>query len=111
MDESSIDRASEPRWGTGQVVQRRESGYYYHVVNRYLDIDTGQVLYRVACPTHTKYEHIREPAAREKYRSAGFRLPVGVKPASVFGHRVEGILYGYNEQPHTPIADGRERRI
>lgn len=104
----SRDRSGDedPRWGQGQVVQRRRTDYYYHVVNRYRDIDDGHVLYRLTSPTHTGYEYIREEDAIHEYESAGFRLPTSVKPAAVFGHRVEGILYGYNERPHEPVTDG-----
>jgi len=91
-----------PRWGRGQIVQRHRSGYYYHVVNRYVESDAQTILYRLAGPTHTQYEYIREADAVIEYSSAGFRLPVGVKPATAFGRRVEGILYGYNQRPHTP---------
>jgi len=99
----TLNDSDSPRWGRGQVVQRNRSGYYHHVVNRYIDADFDHVLYRIASPTHTGYDYIREEDAIYEYTNAGFRLPVGVKPASVFGHRVEGILYGYNERPHEPV--------
>lgn len=92
-----------PRWGEGQVVQCKRTKWYHHVVGRYVDADDGHVLYRIACPTHTDYEYIREEDAIYEYESAGFRLPTAVKPASVFGTRVEGILYGYKDTPHTPV--------
>jgi len=100
------DGNERSQWGLGQVVQSRRTGYYHHVMNRYIDADDRHVLYRIACPTHTRYDYIREVDAVHEYRNSGFRLPVGVKPASAFGHRVEGILYGYNERPHDPVPDG-----
>lgn len=99
------DRTRVAQWGPGQVVQRLRSGYYYHVVSRYEELDDGHVLYRLASPTHTGYDYIREEDAIHEYQSAGFRLPTAIKPASVFGHRVEGVLYGYNERPHTPVRE------
>jgi hypothetical protein len=86
-----------PRWGPGQLVQSNQSNSYYHVLNRYEDVDDGHVAYRIAGPTHTVYDWVREEDAIAEYDCTGIRLPTGVKPASVFGKRVGGMLLGYNE--------------
>lgn len=95
--ESTEPKRRTPRWGPGQIVQSNQSNYYYHVLNRYQDVEDGHVVYRISGPTHTVYEHIREEDAIVEYENTGIRIPTGVKPASVFGKRVDGMLVGHNE--------------
>jgi len=104
-EERAEHNAATPRWGRGQVVQRRDSGWYWHVVARLVDVDSGRVRYEIADPTHTRYEMYREEDAVVEFENAGFRLSPGMKPAAVFGKRVEGILYGYNDEPHQPVEE------
>ncbi|MFC6770302.1 hypothetical protein ACFQDD_01970 [Halorubrum pallidum] len=99
-----------PRWGPGLVVLRHETGWYHHIVSRYVDVDDGTVLYEIADSTHTRQQYVPEREAVRNYESAGFRLPPAVKPAEAFGERVEGILYGYKDRPHVPV-EGKETPI
>lgn len=100
----------DPKWGPGQVVLRHKTAWYHHVVSRYVDVDDGSVLYEIAGPTHTGSKFIPEREAIHDYQSAGFRIPPEVKPATVFGTEVEGILYGYKDEPHVPV-EGKETPI
>lgn len=84
------------RYGRGAVIQKeRDAHRYYHIVNRYRDIDTGEVKYRYWDATHTHDYHALAEDLHAEFRPAGFSLPAGVKPAAVFGGRIDGLLVGW----------------
>jgi len=93
----SEERRATPRLGPGQLVQRKKTGCYWHVVSRYVDLDDGHVSYRIANPTHSQDLRYSETDVHADFENTGIRLPVDVKPAAVFGERIDGRLRGKNE--------------
>jgi len=96
-EDDARQSAATPRLARGQLVQRKKTGTYWHVVNRYREVDSAEVSYRIANPTHTQDLRRKEIDVHVDFENTGIRLPIGVKPAGVFGHRVDGILRGKNE--------------
>jgi len=98
MADAAGDTAVSPRYGRGQLLMMTNTGCYWHVVSRFRNIDTGEVWYRVANPTHSQDLRYREEDVPAALEDVGVSLPVGIKPASVFGERGDdGILRGKNE--------------
>ena len=93
-DESDTETA---QFGVGALVQENGSGRYHHITARFRNIDDGRVLYKVWDPTHTHDWWYYQEDLLADFRPAGISLWPGVKPASVFGSRVDGILRGHNE--------------
>lgn len=81
--------------GRGALVMRNRDGRYYHVTNRYHDLDDGHVKYRILDATHTHEYHYRQEGLLADFEPAGISLRLGVKPAEVFGGRVGGKLVGW----------------
>jgi len=74
---------------------RERNGRYYHVINRYRDLDDNHVMYRIMDGTHTHEYHYRQDDLLAEFRPAGISLRLGVKPAEVFGGRLDGMLVGW----------------
>lgn len=89
--------SANPRYGRGALIQSKRDGRYYHIVNRYRDLDTGRIKYRYWDPTHTRDYHCVAEDLHADFRPAGISLSPGVKPAAVFGGRIGGILVGRRE--------------
>lgn len=81
--------------GVYELVQDKETGEYWHVIGRMIDADTGERYYRLADATHTNYQQCVEDDLREDVEPV--RIRMAIKPASVFGQRVDGVLRGPNE--------------
>lgn len=97
MSDSSESGARTPQLGRGCLVQEEGSGRYHHITARFRDLDTDRILYKVYDPTHTHDWWYYQEDLLADFQETGIRLPIGVKPASVFGTRKDGILRGYNE--------------
>lgn len=83
------------KYGRGALVQRKKDGRYCHIVNRYVDADTGDVVYRLWDPTHTHDYHYHAEDLDADFRPAGISLNPGMKPAAVFGGRINGRLVSW----------------
>jgi hypothetical protein len=97
--ESQTDESEDKtaRYARGALVQENGSGRYHHITARFRCLDTDRVLYKVLDPTHTHDWWYYEDDLLADFRPAGIQLGIGVKPAEVFGSRVNGILRGHNE--------------
>ena len=95
MSEDANLSEGDPRYGRGAVIQSERDGRYYHIVNRYRDIDNGYIKYRYWDATHTHDYHCLAEDLQADFRPAGININPGIKPASVFGGRVGGLLVGW----------------
>lgn len=86
---------ANPRYGCGAVIQSERDSRYYHIVNRYRDIDHGCIKYRYWGATHTHDYHSLAEDLHADFRPAGITINPGVKPAAVFGGRIDGMLVGW----------------
>jgi len=66
---------------------------WWHVLNRYRDVDNGNRFYRLADATHTEY---KDRARAEWIESAfhGAEWSTSTKPAAERGWRINGCLVG-----------------
>lgn len=83
------------RYGCGAVLWHRGDARYYHIADRYVSLESDQLLYRVWDSTHTTDELYTEDDLEETFVPAGIRIDV--KPAEVFGGRMHGQLVGYRK--------------
>ena len=69
-----------------------KEGYWWHVRDRYVDVDTGDRQYGLEDATWTAYERDDAEYIEEQYESDGWKTDT--KPAHERGYRVNGSLCG-----------------
>ena len=74
-----------------EVVTDRD-GQWWHILQRFVDVDTEDKRYRLADATHTEYQSLPADDVEHIYESAGWSTTT--KPAAERGYRVNGILCG-----------------
>jgi len=55
----------------------------WHVVARYVNVDTGRTMYELADGTHTNYQHYAGEDIMADFKPAGWSLTIGLKPTYV----------------------------
>ena len=89
MADAFLDWAFE----VGDVIVRDENEWW-HVTKRLRDEESQERMYKLWDATHTKQEYYYAEEAEHVFESAGWSLPIGTKPASERGYRVNGFLCG-----------------
>lgn len=81
------------------VITETDSERWWHVLNRFKDVDQGERYYRLADATHTEYkEKMYADRVESEFESAGWKT--STKPAAERGFRVNGVLCGPSDVDH-----------
>jgi len=68
------DKGIPHRYGNGAVLWHKGDSRYYHITDRYVSVDTDELLYRVHDSTHRNNQLYREEDLEDTFIPAGFTM-------------------------------------
>jgi hypothetical protein len=68
------DKGIPHRYGNGAVLWHKGDSRYYHITDRYVSVDTDELLYRVHDSTHRNNQLYCEEDLEDTFIPAGFTM-------------------------------------